>query len=248
MRDGIGPLISVIIPVRNAVRTIGAAIESVVSQTYGRVELIVVDGQSTDGTLDVMKRFGDSINCLISEPDGGIYEAMNKGISRSTGGWLLFLGADDRLIGNDVLHDIYVKYGREIPKDIELIFGQGTSNQKRLKNSFDWRMFKGNSLNHQCVFYRRSVFKNRTYDTSYKIAADYKLNLTLLRLGAKAMRYDGLVAVFGDDGLSHRYVKIARGENERARKEVLGETAGSLINLSRALMDRVKELIGPAAR
>src|SRR5207249_8662492 len=143
------PIVSIVIPVRNGVRTIARTLKSVESQTYTSKEVIVVDGLSTDGTLDVLDEYSNCVSNVISESDQGIYDAMNKGVLRSKGDWLLFLGADDFLLGPEVLENIFEVFLPRTKSKADLIFGSGLSNGTILKNSFDWRMLKGNSLNHE---------------------------------------------------------------------------------------------------
>ena len=100
------PLISIITVSYNAVKTIEDTIVSVLGQTYSNIEYIIIDGGSTDGTLDIIKKYEDKITYWVSEPDKGIYDAMNKGILKATGDYLFFLGADDKITCNfnDIIH------------------------------------------------------------------------------------------------------------------------------------------------
>ena len=98
-----GPRISVVIAVRDAVTVIGRSIDSVLAQDYPHVELIVIDGASTDGTQQVIEARADRIAYMVSEPDRGVYDAWNKALDRMTGDWACFLGADDRFAAPDVL-------------------------------------------------------------------------------------------------------------------------------------------------
>ena len=91
------PKISIIMAVLNGVNSVEACIQSIVNQTYQNIELIIMDGGSTDGTLDILRRYDDRITVWRSESDRGIYDAMNKGTRRATGDWGLFLGCDDTL-------------------------------------------------------------------------------------------------------------------------------------------------------
>lgn len=227
------PLVSIILPVKNAVGTISAAIESISVQTYACFELIIIDGQSTDGTLRVVEQYRESISRIVSERDLGIYDAMNKGISLATGEWLLFLGADDRLAVPDVLEKVFLRDQMDIGHEIDLVYGFGVRNGQRSNNFFNWRMLKGNSLNHQCVFYRRRVFERTHYDVAYRVGADYKLNLTLYVNGAKALYRDAPIGEFGENGLSSREVGLSWQEMDKARREVLGPICGSAINALR---------------
>ena len=94
-QDGVAPKISVVTVVRNGAATIGQTIESVLSQSWRNKEYIIIDGGSTDGTIDIIRRFDDKIDFWISEPDKGIFDAMNKGIESATGDVIGILNADD---------------------------------------------------------------------------------------------------------------------------------------------------------
>ena len=100
------PLISIIVASYNSINTLSRVIESVRSQTYLNKELVIIDGGSKDGTVDVLKRYDESIAYWCSEPDKGIYNAWNKALDYTKGDWILFLGADDYLWTNDVLERI----------------------------------------------------------------------------------------------------------------------------------------------
>ena len=97
MKDGFTaqPLISVITAVKNSVCTIERSIQSVIAQRYRHIEYIIIDGASTDGTVEVLKKYSCNIDHMLSEPDTGVYSAWNKGLALATGEWVCFLGADD---------------------------------------------------------------------------------------------------------------------------------------------------------
>src|SRR5690348_14220883 len=98
-----GPRVSLIIAVYNGASTIVKCLNSVAAQTYGSRELIVIDGGSTDGTVDILRCNADQLSYWISEPDTGVYNAWNKGLARARGEWIAFLGADDYLWTPDAL-------------------------------------------------------------------------------------------------------------------------------------------------
>ena len=176
--------ITIVTVTYNAESTIEQAISSVISQTYKNTEYIVIDGASTDGCLETIKKYNDHISYWVSEADRGIYDAMNKGIDAATGDYILFLGADDAFISNDIL-EVAVRY-------IEQLHSQG---KKLDVVSFPVRLVHEDLLlekevcgtyrdieyplmiPHQGMFCRRSLFQKYRFDTKYKIAADYKFFL-----------------------------------------------------------------------
>ncbi len=173
------PLITVVTVVYNGEETLEATIQSVIEQTYDNVEYLIIDGCSTDGTLDIIKKYNDQIDFWLSAPDKGLYEAMNKGIFWSGNGIVAFLNSDDTYAQNDVLEhiaqcfierpEVQIVYGK-IRADFEegqctFLFGKNYST-KDLK--------KGSCPPHPSTFVREEVFASQgNYDLQYRTAADY---------------------------------------------------------------------------
>jgi len=193
------PLVSVIIPVLNGVSHLECAIKSVIDQKYSNIELIVIDGNSIDGTVDIIKRYEDRIACWISEPDNGIYDAMNKGVRLSHGEWVYFMGADDVLL--NILHQIV----RSFQDRQTIYYGDVfmTSNHKIYAGKFTAKKLGNKNIPHQAMFYPKSVFDKYCYDTKYSVFADYHLNIRCF--GDKTYHFEYikvLVAIFNDCGRS----------------------------------------------
>ena len=194
------PLISVVTVVFNGKKYLERSIQSVIGQSYENVEYIVVDGGSTDGTLDVLYGYEDSIDYWVSEKDFGIYDAMNKGISLSSGQWIYFLGADDLLVQKILekvhtllIDDSAIYYGnvRFVP-DLSIYDGPFDKCKLFVKN-----------ICHQAMFFPRSAFKTNRYSTQYKYLSDYKMNLKLFFIEKRTFNYlDYLIAEYQRDGLS----------------------------------------------
>ncbi|MEW6718189.1 MAG: glycosyltransferase family 2 protein [Chloroflexota bacterium] len=169
------PLISVIQPVFNAAHCLERSIQSVVTQTYENIQYIIIDGGSTDGTLDIIRKYEDKIDFWISRPDEGVYDAMNKGVEIANGDWLYFLGADDVLV--NILH-------RVVPclRKINTVYYGDVywPNQNRVYDGkFQWNKLMNKNICHQAIFYPREVFIYYRYDLAYFTCADYALNLRL---------------------------------------------------------------------
>jgi glycosyltransferase involved in cell wall biosynthesis len=165
------PLISVVTVSYNAVSTIEQTILSVINQTYPNIEYVIIDGESTDGTVDVIKKYADRITYWVSEPDKGIYDAMNKGMGISTGDFLIFIGADDLFYTTDVIKNIVAKI-----KEMNVIYygnvifkGVG----KKYLGKFNKIKWATTNISHQAIFYPRQVYIKYVYNTQYRVYADY---------------------------------------------------------------------------
>ncbi len=170
------PYLSVITVVYNNVKHIERTLISVVNQTYQHIEYIVIDGVSTDGTLDVIKKYKNNISHFVSEKDQGIYDAMNKGLAAATGDYVIFMNSGDEFYDVKTVADVFatldgadIYYG-----ETEMINEAGESlGQRRHKApaQFTWRSFKfGMSVSHQAIYIRRSLVDN--YDSRYQLSAD----------------------------------------------------------------------------
>jgi Glycosyltransferases involved in cell wall biogenesis len=151
-------------------------IESVVSQTFQDYEYIVIDGASTDGSVDVIKEYKDKITYWISEPDKGIYNAMNKGILQAKGEYCLFLNSGDWLVNDNTL--LTRIFNQNFVEDI--VYGNliRVSKDKEVKREkypdlLTMQFFYSYSLPHQASFIRRVLFNDALYDESYKIVSDW---------------------------------------------------------------------------
>lgn len=173
--------ITVITVCYNAEESIERAVKSVVEQDYGDVEYIIIDGASTDHTIEIIRRYEKQISVFVSEPDAGIYDAMNKGIERATGDYVYFLGADDWLIDSHVLTDV-TEFIQRNPGyslymgDVILYYDKLRLIKKANVNLTVEDIKYGHMCSHQGLFSKRSLFE-KGFDTRYKIAADYEFVL-----------------------------------------------------------------------
>lgn len=165
--------LSIITVVYNAVDTLEETILSVFSQNMEEIEYIVIDGASNDGSVDVIKKYDKQLSYWISEPDRGVFDAMNKGIDRSRGEWVYFLGADDVLMP-DVINKILTK----LEHPLKLVFGDVLFDDGHvMKSSLTIRTLMQNTVHHQGAFYNKTLFDGFRYDQRFKSQADYELNL-----------------------------------------------------------------------
>lgn len=175
-------------------------LDSVRQQSAARYELIVVDGKSTDQTAEVLAREKDIITHLISESDVGVYDAMNKGVSKASGEWSLFIGADDRLADSDVLRDCerLLAASEDSIACGEIRYDDGRTWRHDQKARIIFRNF----LHHQATFYRTQLLRENPFDIKYRIQADYHLNLQLVTRKHAVRSIPRRIAICGAHGLS----------------------------------------------
>jgi glycosyltransferase involved in cell wall biosynthesis len=185
MNNNEHPLFSIIIPTYNASGTLSRCLESILAQKYTHFEVWLIDGSSTDETLDIITSY--QTRCpgirLLSGPDEGIYDAMNKGIGFSRGEWLYFMGSDDTLYNGDVLSIIADQIHTDKP---EIIYGNVVmrgQNQWNLDNvvfdgEYNLEKLVERNICHQAIFYHQNVFqKNGHFNLDYITSADFDFNL-----------------------------------------------------------------------
>jgi len=202
------PKLSVITVVFNNVRDIERTMLSVVNQTYSNIEYIVIDGLSTDGTLELLNKYRSQIRILKSEKDKGIYDAMNKGLALATGDYVLFMNSGDEIYASDTVAKVFatatdadIYYG-----ETEMINDAGESlGQRRHKAPvhFTWRSFKyGMSVSHQAIYIRRSLVQ--PYDPRYHLSADIDWILQAAKKAEKIVNVNQYVAKYLVGGMSKK--------------------------------------------
>jgi glycosyltransferase involved in cell wall biosynthesis len=191
------PAVSIIVVTYNAEATLQRCLDSISCQTYSNYEIIVIDGASSDSTINILKDNSNLIHYWRSEKDSGIYEAMNKALNYISGEWVLFIGADDELLadfskmapllsGKNVIHYASVLY-----------------NGRKCIGYVNPYKFAKLGLHHQAVFYDSSIFKKYRYNTAFRIAADYVLNITCYKdKSIKFHFHDYIVAKYNHTGIS----------------------------------------------
>lgn len=191
--------ISIITVCFNSVETIESTILSVLNQTHKNIEYIVVDGHSDDGTLDIIKKYEDKITKWISEPDTGLYDAMNKGLSMASGEIVGILNSDDTFFSNTVLTEIA---NFHIDNCIDASVGiivqhNGESKLIRRYSANDWTPEKlriGLMPPHPSIFFKRELFRAfGYYDTEFQIAADYELIIRFFLVKRISWKYSGII-------------------------------------------------------
>lgn len=193
--------LSIIVPTYNCEKTLRRCLDSIVEQSYCDWEVLLMDGVSKDDTLSIARSYNDARIRIYSEPDKGIYDAMNKGIDQSRGEWLYFIGSDDYLYNPDSLEGIF---SEEID-DYDVVYGTVYAPhwEDKLKGEWTIENYMDNRC-HQAIFYKRSFFgKNIRYNTRYKACADSAINMRwFLSPKYKCKYIPVVVANYSDGGYS----------------------------------------------
>ena len=208
------PKISIVTISYNIVSNIEKTIQSVINQSYPNIEYIVIDGGSTDGTLDIIKKYSDKITYWVSEPDKGIYDAMNKGIDAATGDWINFLNAGDVFYHNNVIEKIIPFFDKRfdiIYGDLVLDTPAGLFYKEPDKlESINYKMVFG----HQASFIKTEYHKNNRYDITYKSSGDYAFFYNAYFRNCNFNYIPQKVAIFdAKSGMSKDNFYLAKFEN-----------------------------------
>ena len=225
------PLLSVVTVVYNGEKYLEQTIQSVINQSYDNVEYIIIDGGSTDGTLDIIKKYEHAIDYWVSEPDKGIYDAMNKGIMLCVGEMVGLINADDYYEGDIFLHiattydqyDCDVLYGDTyyiVDTKRDLLPAHHVGRRYGVfPYSYCW-IWVDMLFGHPSTFVKRQVYKQYgLYDTKYEISADYEFFLRLYRHRVNFYYLQKSVANFRDGGISTTRITTKRDENFQIRKD-----------------------------
>lgn len=213
------PLITIITVCYNAISSIEKTILSVINQTYPNIEYIIIDGGSTDGTIDIIKKYEDKTTYWISEPDKGIYDAMNKGIKLATGEWINFMNCGDTFYSKTSISEVFQKANLEsdiIYGNTNLLLSTGEYIQRgKVVTNLEYMPFV-----HQSSFSRSYLMKKYGFDTKYKICADKNFFYTIYQNKNKFEYVDVNISNYeGENGFSavnavNMFREIGRIENK----------------------------------
>lgn len=215
------PKISVVTVVYNSSALIKNTVKSIINQSYSHIEYIVVDGGSTDGTIDILNRYKKNISTLISEPDRGIYDAMNKGIRLATGDFVVFINSGDKFSSPDILEKIFTNpdaaQADVIYGDTDITDSDGNiihSRRHRPPETLDWKSFKrGMLVCHQSFIARRNLIDS--YDLTYRYAADFDWCIRILKKSKSVHNSRQVISLFLEGGQTRK--TIVPGLKERFR-------------------------------
>jgi glycosyltransferase involved in cell wall biosynthesis len=247
--------ISIITVVWNNVKTIKDTIDSVLSQTYKNIDYIVIDGGSTDGTLSLLESRRDQLSALVSEPDEGIYDAMNKGIKLAKGDVIGFLNSDDFYLNDKVISKVASEFERDIFLDASyanLVYVDQTNTSKIIRyfktGEFKQGLFlKGWCPAHPTFFVRKSVYeRNGNFDLNYHFASDVELMMRFLEIHKiKSLYIPEVMVKMRMGGVSNRNLKNIW----LANKEIInsfhknGLQVNSIIFFIYKIISRLKQYI-----
>lgn len=197
-------IVTVITVVYNNVNAIEETVKSILSQNKDLFEFIVIDGKSTDGTLKLLNKYKDYIDIFISEPDYGIYDAMNKGINLASGEYIIFMNSGDTFYNSEVLDSFFNKNTNY--KEYEVLFGDTNVVFEKYSSIVKGEypsLHNAMSFNHQSVFVSTTLLKQNLFDTKYKICADKNFFAAIFKNGVNYLYLPCIVANISAFGFSN---------------------------------------------
>ncbi len=214
------PIFTIITVCYNEAENIKKTLDSVIRQTFNDYEYIVVDGGSTDGTKDVIKQYESHLTWWCSEPDCGIYNAMNKGVLHATGDYVIFMNSGDWFHDDNVLENVY-KSGMKA----QIIEGHTIRTDKMIRQRQVYEdIFEhlfADTISHQGTFIKRELLLNHPYDEKYKIVSDWKFWIETLIIEENTYAFIDLdIAFFDMNGISFTQIELRENEREAVYKEL----------------------------
>lgn len=210
--------VSIVTVTYNCKTIIKETLENILQQDYCNKEVLIIDGNSTDGTLDILNRITNKLDYFSSEPDRGIFDAMNKSLNHVTGDYVIFMNAGDRFVNNHIISDVF----NDCKGYEDLIYGddyiQTSLGYKLRKASAIYTknptrrdfVFKSQGFCHQALFTKTEILKRIKFNLNYPLGADYDTTAQVFLKGNHLIRYVGKpIAIFDDrhGGASHNHVR-----------------------------------------
>ena len=213
------PKVSIVTVTYNAGQLAEKTLSNLAVQGYPEKEVIVVDGKSTDDTMAIISRHAENgtVTKWISEPDGGIYDAMNKGVGMATGEWVIFMNAGDVFASDDVLRRIFAS-GQT---GADIVYGDVVKDGSVKKAPASYYPYHRMIFCHQCVFTRRECLLKNPFDIRHKLSADFKSFLVFYQRGARFRYVDIPVAIFDTGGVSNTQRSKGLRDNISVVREVI---------------------------
>ena len=240
--------VSVITVCFNSASTIEATLRSVNKQTWPDVEHIIIDGGSSDKTLEIVSSYGDRVSYVVSEPDKGIYDAMNKGVRAAGGHIIYFLNSDDQLCDSHVIEDV-VKYFCKNPESRlvygDVIYRDGNRNWLCRFEHITKKNIIHEHLCHQAVFAHRDLFYTvGLFDLQYPINADYDWLLRVFYSGVQTRYVNRKIAIFDATGRHMDDIHRLRSERRKVRIKHMGPVRYSVGDLAYRFRRKCKGMMG----
>lgn len=217
------PLITIVTVVFNGVSSVEKTISSVLNQSYPNIEYIIIDGGSSDGTLDIIKSYQGGISYWESGDDSGIYDAMNKGIRIASGEWISFLNAGDVFYSPEVISNVFTKKKYEeqiLYGDLNVVYDKRPPRLVRY-GEIKSRLF-AMPVCHQAMFLKTDRLKIYPYDLSYTYAADFDCLCNILQKGGKAKKVPEVIASIQAGGVSDTRRRDVYIEYEKISRKYYG--------------------------
>ncbi len=198
------PVVSIVTVVYNSVADIEATIRNVFDLSYSKLQYIIIDGGSTDGTLEILEKYKNKIDLVISEPDKGIYDAMNKSIDYCSGEWIVFMNSGDIFNSNTTIDEVFQNFAFD--EDEVLIYGKhkvAYGKKIVLKATIPLtELWKGMTIQHQSIFIRKTLLQRYPFNLDYKFAADFDLVFNCYSKGLGIRFVDVFVSIVSANGVS----------------------------------------------
>lgn len=221
------PTVSIITVVFNSELFLEKTIQSIINQSYPNIEYLIVDGGSTDGTLEIIKKYEKYISQWISEKDNGLYDAMNKAIALATGDYLWFINSGDEIFSENILNDIFTKidyFPDLIYGETEIINFKGQSLGMRRHSAperLHWRSLRfGMLVCHQSVLISSKIIDQ--YETNYKYSSDFEWLIRMLKKSKKIYNSKLILSKFMEGGLTKRSLKASLIERYKIMSHYYG--------------------------
>lgn len=244
------PKFSIITVTYNAGKYIEETIMSVITQTYHNIEYIIVDGASTDNTMDIVNKYSDRISVIVSEPDKGLYDAMNKGIDLATGDYLCFLNAGDSLHEDDTLfemvrtiHNFHESLPDILYGETEIVDENGhfiSMRRHKAPEHLNWKSFKnGMMVCHQAFFASKNIVEK--YDLEYRFSSDFDWCIRMMKKAAVIHNTRMTIIEYRNEGMTTRNHKASLKE----RFNIMCKYYGTISTILYHLWFVVRMIINP---
>jgi len=200
------PLLTIVTVVYNDEKNLENIINSISTQSYPNIEYIVIDGGSTDKSIDVIRKYEDNIDYWLSEKDRGIYDAMNKGVHLATGNWINFMNAGDSFYNTTTVAEIM----ENIPQSADLVYGHTFYKENEKMNLIETYsidcLWTSMICSHQSIFVKTHLLKNRPFNLNYEISSDFDFIYYCYVNGSNFYDTKKIIAVHAVDGVSEKRI------------------------------------------